>query len=102
MEFGRQLEDAASLGRAVDELLATLTEVPTLLALGEPTHGVKVFPLLRNELLGQLVERGYRSIVLETDVFAALLVNDYVNGGEADIEKVARHRLQPRIRCGTG
>ena len=53
-EFGHQLEDAASLGRAVDELLATLTEVPALLALGEPTHGVKVFPLLRNELLGQL------------------------------------------------
>ncbi|MBY6383343.1 erythromycin esterase family protein [Rhodococcus erythropolis] len=87
-ELGRQLEDAASLGRAVDEVLAARTEVPALLALGEPTHGIKAFPLLRNELLGQLVERGYRSIVLETDVFAALLVDEYVNGGEADIEKV--------------
>ncbi|MFE5877851.1 erythromycin esterase family protein, partial [Rhodococcus sp. NPDC056506] len=61
---------------------------PSLFALGEPTHGIKAFPLLRNELLGQLVERGYRSIVLETDVFAAFLVDDYVSGGEADIEKV--------------
>lgn len=87
-EFGRQLEDAASLGRAVDELLATRTTGPALLALGEPTHGIKAFPLLRNELLGQLVERGYRSIVLETDALAALLVDDYVNGGEVDIEKV--------------
>ena len=87
-EFGRQLEDAAGLGRAVDELLATRTTGPALLALGEPTHGIKAFPLLRNELLGQLVERGYRSIVLETDALAALLVDDYVNGGEVDIEKV--------------
>ncbi|MBT2265783.1 erythromycin esterase family protein [Rhodococcus erythropolis] len=87
-EFGRQLEDAASLGRVVGELLATRTSGPALLALGEPTHGIKAFPLLRNELLGQLVERGYRSIVLETDAFAALLVDDYVNGGEVDIEKV--------------
>ncbi|NHP12717.1 erythromycin esterase family protein [Rhodococcus sp. IC4_135] len=87
-EFGRQLEDAAGLGRAVDELLATRTTGPALLALGEPTHGIKAFPLLRNELLGQLVERGYRSIVLETDALAVLLVDDYVNGGEVDIEKV--------------
>lgn len=87
-EFGRQLEDAAGLGRAVDELLATRTTGPALLALGELTHGIKAFPLLRNELLGQLVERGYRSIVLETDALAALLVDDYVNGGEVDIDKV--------------
>ncbi|MFD9680271.1 erythromycin esterase family protein [Rhodococcus sp. NPDC059969] len=87
-EIGRQLEDSASLGRVVDELLAARSEAPTLLALGEPTHGIKAFPFLRNELLGQLVERGYRSIVLETDVFAAFLVDDYVSGGEADIEKV--------------
>ncbi|MDZ7916033.1 MAG: erythromycin esterase family protein [Rhodococcus sp. (in: high G+C Gram-positive bacteria)] len=87
-EIGRQLEDSASLGRVVDDLLAARSEAPTLLALGEPTHGIKAFPLLRNELLGQLVERGYRSIVLETDAFAAFLVDDYVSGGEADIETV--------------
>lgn len=86
--IGRQLDDPASLGRVLDELLAARPEPPALLALGEPTHGIEAFPLLRNELLGHLVERGYRSIVLETDVFAASVVDDYVSGGTAEIDKV--------------
>ncbi|HEX4704950.1 MAG TPA: erythromycin esterase family protein [Pseudonocardiaceae bacterium] len=86
--IGRQLDDPASLGRAVDELLAARTEPPILLGLGEPTHGIKAFPLLRNELFGHLVERGYRSIALETDVFAASIVDDYVDGGTAEIDTV--------------
>jgi erythromycin esterase-like protein len=44
--------------------------------------------LLRNELLGHLVERGYRSIVLETDFFAASVVDDYVGGATAEIDTV--------------
>ncbi|WP_187764771.1 erythromycin esterase family protein [Saccharopolyspora spinosa] len=86
--IGRQLDDPASLGRALDELLAARPEPPALLALGEPTHGIEAFPLLRNELLGHLVERGYRSIVLETDVFAASVVDDYVAGETAEIDTV--------------
>src|ERR1700738_3724119 len=86
--IGRQLDDPASLGNAIDELLAARTEPPTLLALGEPTHGIEAFPLLRNELLGHLVARGYRSIALETDVFAASVVDDYVGGATADVDKV--------------
>ena len=86
--IGRQLDDPASLGRAVDELLAARAEPPILLALGEPTHGIAAFPVLRNELLGHLVERGYRSIVLETDVFAASVVDDYVSGGTTDLDTV--------------
>jgi erythromycin esterase-like protein len=86
--IGRQVDDLESLGRAVDELLAARTEPPTLLALGEPTHGIKAFPLLRNELLGHLVERGYRSIVLEIDHFAASVVDDYVGGGMAEVDEV--------------
>jgi erythromycin esterase-like protein len=86
--IGRQLDDPASLGRALDELLAARTEPPTLLALGEPTHGIEAFPLLRNELLSHLVERGYRSIALETDVFAASVVDDYVAGATAEIDNV--------------
>ncbi|MRH91752.1 erythromycin esterase family protein [Nocardia sp. SYP-A9097] len=85
-EIGREVGDRESLGRVVDELLAARTEPPTLLALGEPTHGIEAFPLLRNELLRHLVERGYRSIALETDYFAAALVDDYVCGVAADIE----------------
>ncbi|WP_433734304.1 erythromycin esterase family protein [Nocardia sp. CA-129566] len=86
--IGRQLDDPASLGRAIDELLAPRTEPPTLLGLGEPTHGIEAFPLLRNELLGQLVERGYRSIVLEIDVCAASVVDDYVGGARGDVDEV--------------
>lgn len=86
--IGRQLDDQAGLGRALDELLATRTEPPTVLALGEPTHGIKAFPLLRNEILSHLVERGYRSIVLETDFFAASVVDDYVAGATAKIDTV--------------
>jgi erythromycin esterase-like protein len=86
--IGRQLDDPASLGRALDELLAARTEPPALLALGEPTHGIEAFPLLRNELLGHLVERGYRSIVLEIDLFAASVVDDYVGGATADVDEV--------------
>lgn len=84
--IGRQLDDPAGLGRAMDDLLAARSEPPALLALGEPTHGIKAFPLLRNELLGHLVERGYRSVVLETDIFAASVVDDYVSGATAEID----------------
>lgn len=35
-DLGRELDDSASLGRAVDDLLATRAEPPVLLALGEP------------------------------------------------------------------
>ncbi|MFI6954319.1 erythromycin esterase family protein [Nocardia sp. NPDC050408] len=86
--IGHQLDDPASLGQALDELLAAHTEPPTLLALGEPTHGIEAFPLLRNEILTHLVERGYRSIVLETDFFAASVVDDYVDGSTAEIDEV--------------
>src|ERR1700743_3463900 len=87
-EIARQLDDPPGPVRASDELLAGRTEQPTLLALGEPTHGIKEFPLLRNELLAHLVDRGYRSIVLETDFFAASVVDDYVAGGAADLDTV--------------
>ncbi|MFC9788422.1 erythromycin esterase family protein [Rhodococcus sp. NPDC127528] len=86
--IGRQLDDTASQGHAVDELLAARTEPPALVALGEPTHGIEAFPLLRNELLGHLVERGFRSIVLETDFFAASAVDDYVCGATANVDEV--------------
>ncbi|MGF7125292.1 erythromycin esterase family protein [Rhodococcus sp. BE178] len=88
LAIGREVDDAESLGRAVDELLASRAEPPTLLALGEPTHGIEAFPLLRNEILRHLVERGYRSIVLETDFFAAAAVDDYVTGGPAELDTV--------------
>ncbi|CCF63853.1 erythromycin esterase family protein [Nocardia cyriacigeorgica] len=86
--LARELDDSAGLGRAVDELLATRAEPTTLLGLGEPTHGIAAFPVLRNKLLAQLVERGFRSIALEIDMFAAALVNDYVQGANTDLDIV--------------
>lgn len=86
--IGRPLDDAASIGRALDELLALRGEPPALLGLGEPTHGIEAFPLLRNEILAHLVERGYRSIALETDFFAAPVVDAYVAGAAGDLDEV--------------
>ncbi|MFC9516565.1 erythromycin esterase family protein [Nocardiaceae bacterium NPDC056970] len=87
-DIAHQLDNSASLGCVVDDLLAARSEPPAMLALGEPTHGIEAFPLLRNDILRHLVERGYRSIALETDVFAAALVDDYVAGEPAEIDTV--------------
>lgn len=86
--IARPLDDSAGLGRAFDELLAARNEPPALLALGEPTHGIVAFPLLRNELLAHLADRGYRSIALEIDFFAAAIVDEYACGATADLDTV--------------
>ncbi|WP_068155061.1 erythromycin esterase family protein [Rhodococcus phenolicus] len=86
--IARRLDDPESLSRAVDELLAARSRPPSVFALGEPTHGIAAFPLLRNDILWHLVERGCRSIVLETDVFAASIVDDYVNGAPGVVDTV--------------
>lgn len=59
-----------------------------LLALGEPTHREPAFAWVRNELFVQLVERGFRSIALETDRVAALTVNDFVQEGIGTLDAV--------------
>src|ERR1041384_4388301 len=55
-----------------------------LLALGEPTHGEHAFPQLRNHLFAEAVERGFRSIALETDRVAALTADAFVQGEDVD------------------
>lgn len=57
-----------------------------LLALGEPTHATPVFADVRNTLFAQLVERGFRSIALETDRVAALVANDFVRDGTGTLD----------------
>ncbi|WET76668.1 erythromycin esterase family protein [Amycolatopsis sp. QT-25] len=57
-----------------------------LLALGEPTHATPVFADVRNELFAQLVDRGFRSIALETDRVAALVANDFVRDGTGSLD----------------
>ncbi|MGV9677212.1 erythromycin esterase family protein [Nocardia sp. NPDC003482] len=95
--MGRALDDPESLGRALDELLGARREPPALFALGEPTHGIPAFPLLRNDILAHLVERGFRSIALESDFFAAALVDDYVNGSAGAIDTVLRSGFSHRF-----
>lgn len=62
----------------------------TILALGEPTHQEPAFARLRNELFVRLVDLGFRSIALETDAAAALIVNDFVHGGPGTLDAVLR------------
>ncbi|WP_151477893.1 erythromycin esterase family protein [Streptomyces albicerus] len=62
---------------------------PRLLALGEPTHGEGTLLDLRNELFRQLVEReGYRTITIESDCMAGLVVDDYVTSGTGTLDEV--------------
>src|SRR6476619_2065983 len=85
---GRPFDDATGMSSVFDEFLAGRAQSPTMLALGEPTHGIAAFPLLRNEILRHLAGRGYRSIALETDFFAAATVEDYVAGGSGDLDEL--------------
>src|SRR5262249_41131500 len=73
----------------LDDFLHRLPTLPRLLGLGEPTHGVEAFPRLRNEMLRYLVEdAGYRSIAIESDCLAGLLVDSYVQTGDGELDDV--------------
>ncbi|CAM5257756.1 erythromycin esterase family protein [Streptomyces griseomycini] len=62
---------------------------PRLLALGEPTHGEDALLDLRNGLFRQLVEQeGYRTIAIESDCLAGLVVDDYVTSGTGTLDEV--------------
>ncbi|MEU1037757.1 erythromycin esterase family protein [Streptomyces sp. NPDC005907] len=61
-----------------------------VLALGEPTHREPAFGWVRNELFARLARLGFRSIALETDRVAALRVDDFVKGGDGDLDEVTR------------
>ncbi|GAA4255622.1 erythromycin esterase family protein [Dactylosporangium darangshiense] len=76
--------------RSVDAaaVLGLLPARPRLLALGEPTHGEDVLLELRNELFRQLVEHGYRTIAVESDCVAGLVVDDYVAAGVGTLDDV--------------
>ncbi|MEU5136405.1 erythromycin esterase family protein [Streptomyces californicus] len=61
---------------------------PRILALGEPTHGVDAPLRLRNALFRELVERdGYRTVAVESDAVAGLLVDDYVTTGAGSLDE---------------
>ncbi|MFI7604443.1 erythromycin esterase family protein [Micromonospora sp. NPDC049366] len=70
-------------------VLGLLSARPRLLALGEPTHGEDVLLDVRNDLFRQLVEQeGYRTIAMESDCLAGLLVDDHVATGAGTLDEV--------------
>ncbi|OHU23972.1 hypothetical protein BKG77_10450 [Mycobacteroides chelonae] len=73
----------------VDAFLSGLQSPPRLLGIGEPTHGPQEFGYLRNRLLRHLVvERGFRSVTLESDAVAGFAVDRYVTAGEGTLDEV--------------
>jgi erythromycin esterase-like protein len=87
---------ATDLGAALGQFLDALEERPRLLGLGEPMHGEEQFPLLRNEVLQQLVEReGYRSIAIESDCISALTVDAFVARGEGSLDETMATGFSP-------
>ncbi|MER6256729.1 erythromycin esterase family protein [Streptomyces sp. NPDC001584] len=83
--------DIKDIARAVDA--ATVMEPfaarPRLLALGEPTHGEDTLLEMRNELFRQFVAQGgYRTIAIESDCLAGLLVDAYVTSGTGSLDEV--------------
>ncbi|WP_055490677.1 erythromycin esterase family protein [Streptomyces sp. TP-A0356] len=73
-------------------VMRLLSARPRLLALGEPTHGEDTLLDLRNELFRQLVEQeGYRTIAIESDCLAGLVVDDYVTSGTGTLDQVMEH-----------
>lgn len=90
-EFERPSSDRGGihLETALRSLLHSGDAAPRLLGLGEPLHGVAEFLRLRNQMFRYLVEReGYRSIAIESDCLAALLVDASLAGDEISRETV--------------
>ncbi|MGP3935600.1 erythromycin esterase family protein [Nonomuraea sp. KM88] len=70
-------------------IMRLLPARPRLLALGEPTHGEDILLHQRNDLFRQLVEQeGYRSIAIESDCMAGLVVDDHVSSGTGSLDEV--------------
>lgn len=82
--------DITDIAHAVDaaSVMRLFASPPRVLTLGEPTHGVDAPLLVRNALFRQLVEReGYRTITVESDCVAGLLVDDYVTTGAGTLDE---------------
>lgn len=61
-----------------------------LLGIGEPEHREPALGWVRNEFFAQLAGSGFRSVALETDRVAALIVDDYVREGIGNLDQVMR------------
>lgn len=83
--------EAKGVGNAVTSFLDSLATRPRLLGFGEPTHGLDQLPQLRNRIFEHLVEHeGYRSIALESDCLAGLVVDDFISGATDSLDEAMR------------
>jgi erythromycin esterase-like protein len=70
------------------EIRDFVSPVCELLGIGEPVHREPALGWVRNEFFARLVDSGFRSIALETDRVAALIVDDYVREGISSFAEV--------------
>lgn len=61
-----------------------------VLALGEATHGTAEFQQLRQQLTEKVVDKGFRTIVLEEDFGAVRRVDEFVTGGPGTAVEAAQ------------
>ncbi len=88
------VSDLKDIARSLDAaaVMKLLPSRPRVLALGEPTHGEDALLDIRNALFRRLVEReGYRTIALETDCVAGLVVDAYVTSGTGTLDEAMEH-----------
>src|SRR5690606_15342449 len=76
------------LNRMMSELHRLTNPTIELLALGEPAHRELSFGAARNLIFERLVELGFRSIAVESDRVAAIMVDDYVRAGVGTLDRV--------------
>ncbi|MER7699619.1 MULTISPECIES: erythromycin esterase family protein [unclassified Streptomyces] len=84
-------DDIKDIAHAVEaaSVMGLFPSPPRMLALGEPTHGVDAPLRLRNALFRRLVEQeGYRTITIESDCVAGLLVDHHVTTGAGTLDEV--------------
>ncbi|MET1072201.1 MAG: erythromycin esterase family protein [Umezawaea sp.] len=79
------------------DIMDFVTPSCELLAFGEPTHQEPAFQRVRGGLLARLVDHGFRSIVLETDQAAAMVVDDFVREGVGTLDEVVRDGFSHRL-----
>ena len=65
-------------------------DIRDLLAFGEPAHDEPPFGRRRNTLFEELAGQGVRSIALETDRVAGLIVDDFVQDGVGTLDEVLK------------
>ena len=82
---------ATSIRAAADAVVSDLRARPALpgiVGLGEPTHDEPAYPRLWAAVLTALVGNGVRSVVLESDAVAGLVLDAWVRGGPGRLDDV--------------